>query len=60
MFMFKYSLYSVIYCAVAGVTKVLPAGEQSLPFSVMLPNHLPSSFEGEYAYVRYTVKATLD
>ncbi|GFG28507.1 hypothetical protein Cfor_03631 [Coptotermes formosanus] len=43
-----------------GVTEVLPAGEHSFPFSMMLPIHLPSSFEGEYGYVRYTVKATLD
>jgi hypothetical protein len=60
MFMFKYYLYSVKYYAVAGVTEVLPAGENSIPFSMMLPNHIPSSFEGEYGYVRYTVKATID
>jgi hypothetical protein len=53
-------LYNVAYYAVAGITEVLPAGEHSFPFSMMLPNHLPSSFEGEYGYVRYTVKATLD
>jgi hypothetical protein len=57
---FQYCLYSVTYYAVAGVTEVLPAGEHSFKFSMMLPCHLPSSFEGEYGYVRYTVKATLD
>jgi hypothetical protein len=39
---------------------VLRAGEHSFPFSMMLANNLPSSFEGQYGYVRYTVKATLD
>lgn len=56
----KYYLYNVTYYAVAGITEVLPAGEHSFPFSMMLPNHLPSSFEGQYGYVRYTVKATLN
>lgn len=44
----------------SGITEVLPAGEHSFLFSMMLFNHLPSSFEGQYGYVRYTVKATLD
>ena len=52
----KYSLYN----AISGITEVLPAGEHSFLFSMMLPNHLPSSFEGQYGHVRYTVKATLD
>ena len=46
--------------AVSAFQTVLPAGEHSFPFSMMLPNHLPSSFEGQYGYVRYTVEATLD
>ena len=56
----KYYLCNVTYYAVAGITEVLAAGEHSFPFSMMLPYHLPSSFEGQYGYVRYTVKATLD
>jgi hypothetical protein len=56
----KHSLYSVTFCAVSGMTEMLPAGEHSFLFSMSLPNNLPSSFEGEYGYVRYTVKATLD
>ncbi|XP_066994415.1 arrestin domain-containing protein 17 [Anabrus simplex] len=35
-------------------------GEQTYPFSTFLPPNLPSSFEGEFGYVRYTVKAILD
>uniref|UniRef100_A0A1B6CJ57 Arrestin C-terminal-like domain-containing protein n=1 Tax=Clastoptera arizonana TaxID=38151 RepID=A0A1B6CJ57_9HEMI len=38
----------------------LPAGDLVYPFSTSLPPLLPSSFEGEHGYVRYTVKATLD
>ena len=56
----KYYLYNVTRYAVSGITEVLPAGEHSFSFSMMLPNHLPSSFEGQYGYVRYTVKATLN
>ena len=56
----KYYLCNVTYYAVAGITEVLAAGEHSFPFSMILPNDLPSSFEGQYGYVRYTVEGTLD
>lgn len=39
---------------------VLPPGEHSYPFTCMLPPSLPSSFEGEWGHVRYTIKVTLD
>lgn len=39
---------------------VLPAGEHAYPFTSMLPASLPSSFEGEWGHVRYTIKVTLD
>ncbi|XP_060804666.1 arrestin domain-containing protein 17 [Amyelois transitella] len=38
----------------------IPAGKQVYNFTCTLPPVLPSSFEGEYGYVRYTVKVTLD
>ncbi|XP_026466766.1 arrestin domain-containing protein 17-like [Ctenocephalides felis] len=38
----------------------LPAGTHTYPFTCALPPSLPSSFEGEWGYVRYTVKVTLD
>lgn len=38
----------------------LPAGEHTYPFTCALPPTLPSSFEGEFGHVRYTVKVTLD
>ncbi|KAJ4443542.1 hypothetical protein ANN_05215 [Periplaneta americana] len=41
-------------------TETLPAGEYCYQFNMILPNNLPSSFEGKYGYIRYTVKATLD
>lgn len=43
----------------AGETE-LPAGAHTYPFTCALPPTLPSSFEGEYGYVRYTIKVTLD
>lgn len=38
----------------------LPAGSFKYPFQMALPPSLPSSFEGKYGYVRYTVKAKID
>ena len=37
----------------------LPPGQHVLPFSVILPSNLPSSFEGEHGSVRYYVKANI-
>uniref|UniRef100_A0A224XNV0 Putative arrestin domain protein n=1 Tax=Panstrongylus lignarius TaxID=156445 RepID=A0A224XNV0_9HEMI len=38
----------------------IPAGEHVYPFTTTLPPQLPTSFEGEHGYVRYTIVATLD
>lgn len=38
----------------------LPAGTKEFPFTCVLPPTLPSSFEGEFGHVRYTVKVVLD
>lgn len=38
----------------------LPAGEHNYPFTFVVPPHVPSSFEGEFGHVRYTIKAVLD
>ncbi|XP_028167471.1 arrestin domain-containing protein 2 [Ostrinia furnacalis] len=38
----------------------IPSGKQVYSFTCTLPPVLPSSFEGEHGYVRYTVKVTLD
>ncbi|XP_037038639.1 arrestin domain-containing protein 17 [Bradysia coprophila] len=38
----------------------LPAGEHTYPFTCALPPQLPSSFEGEFGHIRYTIKVTLD
>lgn len=38
----------------------IPAGKQVYNFTCALPPVLPSSFEGPYGFVRYTVKITLD
>ena len=37
----------------------LPPGRHVLPFSVILPSNLPSSFEGYYGSVRYYVRADI-
>ena len=37
----------------------LPPGQHVLPFSLILPSNLPSSFEGEHGSVRYYVKANI-
>ncbi|KAK1124426.1 hypothetical protein K0M31_006786 [Melipona bicolor] len=38
----------------------IQSGEHKFPFQCALPINLPSSFESDFGYVRYTVKATLD
>uniref|UniRef100_A0A915BZB4 Arrestin C-terminal-like domain-containing protein n=1 Tax=Parascaris univalens TaxID=6257 RepID=A0A915BZB4_PARUN len=37
--------------------RILPEGRHEVPFSYTLPKTLPSSFEGEFGYVRYTCRA---
>lgn len=39
---------------------MLPAGSHFFQFSMVIPNHLPASFEGKYGHIRYTVKGILD
>ncbi|XP_014367457.2 arrestin domain-containing protein 17 [Papilio machaon] len=38
----------------------IPAGKQVYNFTCALPPVLPSSFEGQHGYVRYTIKVILD
>ncbi|KAK0414686.1 hypothetical protein QR680_011569 [Steinernema hermaphroditum] len=40
--------------------RVLPEGRHEVPFSYTLPKTLPSSFEGDYGYIRYTCRATCE
>jgi len=46
--------------ACAGDQMVLSEGEHCFPFSTVLPTKLPSSFEGEFGHIRYTVKTVID
>lgn len=39
---------------------ILPPGEHIYNFSVNLPGNLPSSFEGKYGHIRYTIKAKMN
>lgn len=39
---------------------MLQPGDHCYPFSIVLPDNLPCSFEGRYGHIRYIVKATLE
>lgn len=49
-----------MYFFYSGAEIELPAGQHAYPFTCALPPTLPSSFEGEWGHVRYTIKVTLD
>ncbi len=38
----------------------LEAGSHSLPFNVILPQQLPTSFESYFGNIRYLIRATID
>ena len=38
----------------------LGIGQHSYPFSFILPQNIPGSFEGSHGHVRYTIKGTMD
>lgn len=35
-------------------------GDHKFPFTFVLPPELPTSFEGQYGFVRYTIKVTIE
>ncbi|XP_013417446.1 arrestin domain-containing protein 3 [Lingula anatina] len=43
-----------------GDDPTLPAGSHTFPFSFQLPHGLPSSFEGDWGHVRYSMLGTID
>ncbi|XP_029160939.1 arrestin domain-containing protein 17 [Nylanderia fulva] len=51
--------YYLIGSASGGEIEI-QSGEHKFPFTCSLPINLPSSFESDFGYVRYIVKATLD
>lgn len=51
--------YYLLGGANSGETE-LASGAHTYPFTCSLPPSIPSSFEGEYGHVRYTIKVTLD
>ncbi|XP_049855328.1 arrestin domain-containing protein 3-like [Schistocerca gregaria] len=59
-------LYSLWFTKLRGILAVsaqeltLPPGEHVYNFSVKLPENLPSSFEGTYGRIRYTIKAKMN
>ncbi|KAI6188687.1 Arrestin domain-containing protein 2 [Aphelenchoides besseyi] len=42
------------------IERVIPAGVHEIPFSYTLPKNLPTSFEGEFGFVRYTCRVILE
>ena len=38
----------------------LEAGIHNLPFNIILPTQLPTSFEHQFGQIRYSVRATID
>lgn len=40
--------------------RLVPRGRHQVPFSYTLPKALPTTFEGEFGFVRYTCKATCE
>lgn len=39
--------------------ELMPPGAHKMPFSFQLPNNLPSSYEGDFGYIRYKVSASI-
>lgn len=37
--------------------RIVPVGVHLIPFSYTLPKSLPTSFEGEYGFIRFTCRA---
>lgn len=42
------------------VSKIRCAGEHTFPFSFVLPEKIPSSFESPQGYIRYSITAYID
>ena len=55
-----FSYYFPAQGQMSGDNPVLAAGRYQYPFQFQLPHQLPSSFEGQYGRVRYSVKAVID
>ena len=55
-----YEAVAVCLTAAGGDSVRLEAGTHNYPFTFTLPINAPSSFEGEYGYVRYTAEAKMD
>jgi len=49
-----------VFISAGGETVRIEAGTHRYPFTFQLPSNVPSSFEGEYGYVRYTAEAKMD
>jgi len=47
-------------CAASGESYRIAAGTHQYPFQFSLPSGVPSSFEGEVGYVRYTAEAKME
>jgi hypothetical protein len=54
------SFLSLINKHVNGGDLYLEAGFHNLPFNIILPTQLPTSFEHQFGQIRYSVRATID
>jgi len=59
-FIFRNLLNLILIYFPPGNEIELPRGTHTYPFTCALPPTVPSSFEGEFGHVRYTIKVTLD
>ena len=57
---FKICYWFIPFIYSVGDEHELQSGEHSFPFSFLLPQELPSSFEGQSGSVRYYTKAVVD
>ena len=55
-----YTAVDISVTTAGGESARLEAGSHRYPFMFMLPPTVPSSFEGEVGYVRYTAEATME
>ena len=53
-------IVDIYFTAAEGDSVRLEAGTHRYPFRFSLPSNVPSSYEGEYGYVRYTAEAKMD
>lgn len=57
---YNYNKQRFCLFVISGEGTPLAAGKHELPFELPLDRNLPCSFEGQFGFIRYTVKVTLE